>query len=90
MVITEAAACGKAAIGSDILGPSEIIVNGKTGYTSNFKNLEEVSNIILELLSNKPNLIQMGKNAFKRVKENYTWKKAAEAHLEIYKNVLNL
>ena len=27
---------------------------------------------------------------YKRVKEHYTWKKAAEAHLKIYKDALNL
>jgi len=89
LVITEAGACGKPTIGSDILGPSEIIINGKTGYISNFKNLNEVSDLILSLLDNKSHLVQMGKNAFKNVKENYTWEKAADSYKAVYEKLLN-
>lgn len=87
-VITEAGACGKTVIGSDIMGPKEIIVNGKTGYTSNFKNINELSEIILNLLNNKNLLIQMGKNALKRVTEKFSWEKTAKDHLDLYKKLL--
>ncbi|GAG74829.1 unnamed protein product, partial [marine sediment metagenome] len=49
LVLVEAMACGKAVIGSNIMGPSEIIVNGETGYTSDFMNLTKVSEMIIEL-----------------------------------------
>ena len=90
LVICEAAACGKAVIGSNIMGPSEIIVNGKTGYTSDFKNINEISDIILELLNDKKKLVQMGKNGLNRVKEIYSWKKNAESHYKLYKDILNV
>lgn len=89
-VITESGACGKPVIGSDIMGPSEIIVNGKTGYTSNFKNLINVSEMILDLLNDKSSLVKMGRYALKRVKSKYSWTNSAILHLELYKNVLNL
>ena len=72
------------------MGPSEIIVDGKTGYTSDFKNLNDLSNLILDLLNNKKLLAQMGKNALKRVKAQYSWNNAAKSHLDLYQNVLNL
>jgi len=89
LVLCEAMACGKAVIGSDIMGPSEIILNGKTGYTSNFKNLNKVSEMIVDLFDNRKLLTQMGKNGPERVKESYTWEKAAESHFKLYMAVLN-
>ena len=89
-VICEAMACGKAVIGSDIMGPSEIILDEKTGYTSDFKNLNKVSEIIINLFTNRELLNQMGKKGLERVKRYYTWEKAANLHLDLYKKVLNL
>jgi len=89
LVLCEAMACGKAVIGSDIMGPSEIILNGKTGYTSNFKDLNKISEIIIDLFDNRKLLSQMGKNGLKRVKETYTWEKAAVSHFKLYMAVLN-
>jgi len=89
LVLVEAMACGKPVIGSDIMGPSEIIINGKTGYTSDFRDLKKLSEMILHLLEDDKKMIQMGKNGLNRVKENYTWKKAAESHYNLYKKVLS-
>ena len=89
LVIIEAMACGKPVIGSDILGPSEIILDGKTGYTSNFKDLIKVSQLIIDLFNDRKLLTQMGKKGLERVKEEYTWEKAAESHFNLYKRVLN-
>ena len=88
MVLIEAGACGKPVIGSDIMGPSEIIVDGKTGYTSNFKDLNQLSELILDLLDDQKLLIKMGKNNLKRVKESYSWKKAAVSHFNLYRNIM--
>ncbi|MGB5912993.1 MAG: glycosyltransferase family 4 protein [Promethearchaeia archaeon] len=89
LVLCEAMACGKAVIGSDIMGPSEIIIDGETGYTSDFKDIEDLSNKVLNLLEDKTLLKQMGRNGLTRVKNKFTWKKAAESHFELYKKVLS-
>lgn len=89
-VVTEAAACGKVVIGSDIMGPSEIIKQGKTGFKTNFQDIEKVSNLILEILDDKERLKKMGRNAIKRVKKKYSWKRAANSHFKLYRQVLNL
>jgi glycosyltransferase involved in cell wall biosynthesis len=89
LVLVEAMACGKPVIGSDIMGPSEIIVNGKTGYTSDFRDLKKLSEITLHLLEDNTKLIQMGKNGLNRVKEHYTWEKAAKSHFNLYKKALS-
>ncbi len=89
LTLVEAGACGKAVIGSDIMGPSEIIVDGKTGFTSDFQNLNELSDQILDLLDDKEELIKMGRKGQEHVTSKYSWKKAAETHLDLYKMVLN-
>ena len=88
LVLCEAGACGKAVIGSNIMGPKEIIVDGKTGFTSDFKDLNKVSELIIDLLNDKNKLIQMGKNGCDRVKKKYSWDVAAKIHLNLYKKVL--
>jgi len=89
LVITEAGACGKPVIGSDILGPSEIIINGKTGFTSDFKDFQELSELILNLLDDKTKLIRIGKNALENIRNKYSWEKTAETYKIIYKKILN-
>ncbi|MFX1494804.1 MAG: glycosyltransferase family 4 protein, partial [Promethearchaeota archaeon] len=89
LVLCEAMACGKAVIGSNIMGPSEIIIDGETGYTSDFNNIEDLCEKIIRLLDDKILLNQMGKKGLARVKRKFTWKKAAESHYELYKKVLS-
>jgi len=88
LVLCEAMACGKPVIGSDIMGPSEIIVDGKTGFTSDFENIAELSEKVITLLDDKQYLLKLGKNGLERVRRHYTWEKAAKQHLDLYKMVL--
>jgi len=89
LVLVEAMACGKAVIGSNIMGPSEIILDGETGYTSDFMDLTKVSEMIIELFNDRKLLTLMGKKSLERVKKHYTWKKAADSHYKLYMSVLN-
>jgi glycosyltransferase involved in cell wall biosynthesis len=89
LVLCEAMACGKPVIGSDIMGPSEIIIDGKTGFTSDFKNIPELSERIVDLLDDKQYLTELGQNGLKRVKQYYTWEKTAQLHFDLYKKVLS-
>ena len=45
---------------------------------------------LLDLLNDKKQLIAMGKKGLERVKTKYSWQKAAKAHLNLYKKILNL
>lgn len=88
LVLCEAMACGKPVIGSDIMGPSEIIVDGKTGFTSDFEDIDELSEKIVNLLEDKGYLNKLGQNGLERVREHYTWEKSAQLHFDLYKKVL--
>ncbi|MBD3211365.1 MAG: glycosyltransferase, partial [Candidatus Lokiarchaeota archaeon] len=88
LVIGEAGACGKPVIGSDILGPSEIIIDGKTGYQSDFNNLKNLSERILELINDKDLLSELGGNARERILKHYSWENAAKLHKELYQKLI--
>lgn len=88
LVICEAMACGKPVIGSDIFGPSEIIQNGITGFTSDFKDLRKLSELVNDLLSDEKKLNDMGKKGLERVKSQYTWEKTAKSHYKLYSDIL--
>ena len=87
LVLCEAMACRKPVIGSNILGPSEIIVNGETGFTSDFKNIPELSNLVNNLLDDSKKLKELGEKSYQRVKKYYTWKKCAISHFNLYKMI---
>ncbi|MHA1671600.1 MAG: glycosyltransferase family 4 protein [Promethearchaeota archaeon] len=89
LVLCEAMACRKPVIGSNILGPSEIIINGETGFTSDFENIDELSNLINNLLDDKIKLKEMGDKGYNRVKKYYTWRKCANSHFNLYKMIQN-
>ncbi len=88
LTLVEAGACGKAVIGSDFMGSSEIIIDGKTDFTSDFKDPHKLSELILELLNDKDRLTKMGKNGQELVKSKYSSKRTAELHLNLYKTLL--
>ena len=60
------------------MGPSEIIIDGNTGFTSDFKDPRKLSELILELLNDKDRLTKMGKNGQELVKSKYSWKRTEE------------
>jgi glycosyltransferase involved in cell wall biosynthesis len=88
LVLVEAMACGKAVIGSNILGPREIIEHGITGYTSDFKDAGELSSTIIKLMNNQDQLLEMGKKGLERVRKYYSWKNTARLHIKLYKSLL--
>lgn len=61
--ITEAMMLSKPVIAFNDSGPSEIIINEKTGFLIEPKNIDEYSNAILKLYNNKYFENEMGRNA---------------------------
>jgi len=70
------------------MGPSEIIVDGKTGFTSNFEDISALSEKIITLLDNKNILLKLGQNGLERAKKLFSWQKTAQLHFNLYKSVL--
>lgn len=73
MVLLEAAAMGKAAIGTKVGGIPSIIFDKKTGLLIEPNNIDMLSNAIIHLLSNTNLRNKIALNALKNIKKNYTW-----------------
>ena len=92
--VVQALASGKPAVGFDLDGTPEVIINGKTGCIAQPKDVESVTNAILNLLD-KPELAKkMGENGRKWVKDKFAWKRMVNIledeyykGLEQYKNM---
>lgn len=86
LTVLEGMASGKATITTNISGASEIIENWKNGVVVKAKNVNELANAIIKLLKNDKLRKIIGKNAYKLAKK-YTWKKAANETIKVFKEV---
>lgn len=84
MGILESMAYGVPVVAWDKGGPSKTIINGKTGFLIKPYLQQEFTGKIKYLLLNKKQNIEMGKNAYERVKQSFTYKN----HIDILENTL--
>lgn len=71
MVLLEASSCGLPLISFDVpVGPKAIIKNGVNGYLIDDRNIEEMASKLIELLNNRTELKNLGKNS-KEIVNNY-------------------
>jgi len=88
MVYLEAMASGKPSIAFDIPAPvRELIVDSKTGYLVKEKDVKMLAERICELLMDDEKRVKMGKEARKRVLENYDIKKIARDWATVLKRI---
>ena len=85
--ILEAMACGKPVIASRVGGNPELILDGITGYLfpPGRKDIliEKISSLILD----REKRLEMGREARKRVEENFSLKKMVEGYENLYLSV---
>lgn len=77
----EAAACGLPAVCSDIPSLREVMGQGAEYFDPN--NLDNMSDVLFNLLTNEKRLEELANLALSRSK-HFSWKKAAEETLEVY------
>jgi len=87
-VILEANACEKPVIASDHWGPKELIRNGKNGFVVKYGNIYQLKEKIIQILNNETLKNKMGKQARMVVENDYSWKKNALSHYQLYKRIL--
>ncbi len=90
IVALEAGVSGKPVVASDVGGIGEIIIHGKTGCLVNTKDPSVFANTMLKLLQNSSLREEMGKNAKRRIQENFTWEKISGDVERVYQKVIDL
>lgn len=85
----EAMACRKPVISSFFGGPSEVVVDGETGYLINPNNVKFMAEKILDLLQNSEKAIKFGKTGYIRAKDKFSLVRQVEEMLKWYQLTLH-
>ena len=85
-VILEAAATGVPALGSDIYGVSDAIDDGNSGLLHEKGNADDLASKMKHLLGNKELVAGMGRNAHKRVHEQFTSARVVQEMVNFYRD----
>ncbi len=88
MTSQEAMACGTPVVASKFGGIRNTIVNGFNGFLVDPSNPQEFANAILKLLRDDNEREVIGTNAYKVIREEYSWEAIARRHLEFYENFM--
>ena len=87
-VILEAMLMGKPVIASDITGPSELVVDGETGFLVPVGKTEAIAGAILRLIENPASREQMGEKAKERIIKNFPIEKYINDVKTVFAEVL--
>ncbi|MBR9955234.1 glycosyltransferase family 4 protein [Eubacteriaceae bacterium Marseille-Q4139] len=87
VAVIEASACRRPVIVSNAGGLPEVVEDGVTGYVVEKKNVDALSDKIIELTINSDKRIRMGLCGEKRVKEHYEWQKCVDLMEDVYKSI---
>ena len=89
LINIEAFINGKPVIASNVGGIPEVVEHNKTGLLFDCKNVEQLKECILKYKDNPDLVVEHGKNAYKKVIENYTEDICYEKLMKVYNEVLN-
>ena len=84
----EAGAAGLPVIASDLGGLSEVIIDGKTGYHVEPRDIEDIAEKILYMYQNSNIREKLGKQARENVIKKYIWRENAKIMLASYRELL--
>lgn len=87
LVVTEANAMGTPAIGYDVPGLRDSIINGKTGILVENENIDDLGKAIIKFIKDKKFQNRLAKNAWEWSKE-FNWDRSAKVALKRIKDVL--
>ena len=87
-VYLESMACGVPAIGCKGNGIDEVIEDGVDGYLVEGKNVEQITERIVEFMDEETRE-RFGKRAREKVVDKYQWSHSASALIKVYEKVLS-
>lgn len=82
----EAMASGLPVVVTHTPGTEELVDEGVNGFTFSFGDVEELSNIIMNLFNRNGLIERMGINS-RRKAQSFTWEFAAENYLNLFRNL---
>jgi len=84
VAIIEASSCGVPVIVSDVDGPSEVVINGETGFIVQRENVEESAAALEKLVRDKGLRQQFGSGGRVHVQTLYDWEKSLDIMENVY------
>ena len=87
-VILEGARLKKTIISTEVGGINRIIENAHNGWLINVGDSETLADKIIFFAENRDKIYEMGESLFATVEKNFSSRKMAENHVEIYKEIL--
>ena len=88
LVSLEAGACKKPIVASDVDGPREAVIDGKTGFLFRPGSAKELSEKILELYHSEELRKKMGKNGYQFVLEKFNKERMIKEYKNLYYSLL--
>ncbi|MGF7119005.1 glycosyltransferase family 4 protein [Methanobacterium oryzae] len=88
IVVLEALACETPVISTEIVGAAADVKNSNSGIIVPPKDVDELADAIIKILSDEHKLKKMGKNGRIFVEKSYTWHKVAKMMANVYKELL--
>jgi glycosyltransferase involved in cell wall biosynthesis len=86
-VVMEAAASGLATVAFDVPGVREAVQDGETGYLVSDRDVDAMTDRVLQLLGDKARRLELGRNASGFAKEAFDIRAIQEAYLNVYRSL---
>jgi glycosyltransferase involved in cell wall biosynthesis len=87
VVVLEAAACGLPAIGSNIYGLQDAIIDGQTGFLFPAHDSETLARHMIEMCNNSPMRLRLGRAARQRVEKDFAQDAVVAAFNDYYEHL---
>lgn len=78
----------KPVVVTDVGSIPEVVDDGKTGFIVPPRDSEALAQAVIKLLKDENLRKEMGENAYKKLKEDFSWDKIAEKTIEVYRKAL--
>jgi starch synthase len=87
-VIPTAYGFKKPVVVTDVGSVPEAVEEGKTGFVVPTRDSEALAHAVIRLLKDEKLRRQMGENAYKKLKEDFSWDNIAQRTLEVYRKAI--
>ena len=89
VVLMEAQACGKPCIATDHAGIPEVVINNKTGFITNERNVDLIADRMKLLYEDLTLRTEMGQNAILHIQKEYNQDVQIQRLFNVYNNLIN-